>query len=173
MAQQGAERLIWAVETLAVDPADQLLEIGCGHGVAVSLIGERLTTGTITAIDRSRPMIDAAEKRNRAHIASGTAMFQAAALGDADLGDQRFDKIFAVSVGLFLHPPAGDLERVKGLLKPGGSLYVFYQPPTAAKTRQIADRVLGILRRDGFSIMDLRFKDMKPAPATCVIATVA
>ena len=36
------DRLAWAVETMAIGPADRVLEIGCGRGVAVALICERL-----------------------------------------------------------------------------------------------------------------------------------
>lgn len=43
MAGQASERFAWAVDALEVRPAD-LLEVGCGHGVAVSLACERLTT---------------------------------------------------------------------------------------------------------------------------------
>jgi ubiquinone/menaquinone biosynthesis C-methylase UbiE len=39
-------RLLWAVERLSVEPDDHLLEIGCGSGVAVSLICDRLGDGT-------------------------------------------------------------------------------------------------------------------------------
>jgi cyclopropane fatty-acyl-phospholipid synthase-like methyltransferase len=44
MAGKASERFVWALDTLEVGPADRLLEIGCGHGVAVSLVCERLKT---------------------------------------------------------------------------------------------------------------------------------
>jgi ubiquinone/menaquinone biosynthesis C-methylase UbiE len=84
MAGKASKRFVWAVDTLEVRPADRLLEVGCGHGVAISLVCERLTTGTITAIDRSPKMIEMATRRNREHVDAGTAVLEAIALGDAD-----------------------------------------------------------------------------------------
>ncbi|MGH9223125.1 MAG: class I SAM-dependent methyltransferase [Acidimicrobiales bacterium] len=55
---------MWAVELLDVAPDDRILEAGCGPGVATALVCERLTTGQITAIDRSAVAIDRAKARN-------------------------------------------------------------------------------------------------------------
>src|SRR3712207_2960700 len=105
MASKPSERFLWAVEVLAPDPADRVLEVGCGHGVAVSLVCERLTSGRIVAIDRSAKMIEIAARRNREHVAAGRAVLQTAALADADLGDERFDKVFAFNVAPFWLQP--------------------------------------------------------------------
>src|SRR3954464_16085509 len=105
MAGKASERFVWAVDTLAVHPADRLLEVGCGQGVAVSLVCERLTTGTITALDRSPKMIEIATRRNREHVDTGRAVLESVALEDADLGDRRFDKVFAFNVAPFWQKP--------------------------------------------------------------------
>ena len=105
MARKASERFVWAVDTLEVRPVDRLLEVGCGHGVAVSLVCERLTTGTITAIDRSPKMIEIATRRNREHVDAGRALFEPIALEDADLGDRSFDKVFAFNVAPFWQQP--------------------------------------------------------------------
>lgn len=93
---KAAERLVWAVDTQDVQPGDRVMEIGCGHGVAVTLVCERLRTGHIVAIDRSRKMIEMATERNADHVDAGRASFQAKALRDADFGDARFDNAIGV-----------------------------------------------------------------------------
>ncbi|MGH2586120.1 MAG: class I SAM-dependent methyltransferase [Dehalococcoidia bacterium] len=176
MAAKAADRLVWAVETLTVRPADHLLEIGCGHGVAVSLICERLAGGRITAIDRSEKMIAMAIARNRACIASGTAVFHAVSLADAEFGDERFDKIFAFHVRELWMQPAGELGIVRKLLKPGGRLYLFNQLPQWKEERDLQSFVkdlTNVLHDGGLAVRETLFHELKPTPAVCVIAEVS
>jgi len=82
----SSERIAWAVERLGIRPRHRVLEAGCGHGVAVSLIAERLDGGVVLAIDRSPRMIEAATRRNAARIAAGVVALQQAELAlDAEL----------------------------------------------------------------------------------------
>jgi ubiquinone/menaquinone biosynthesis C-methylase UbiE len=123
------ERLRSIVDQLDIRPEDRVLEIGCGHGVAATLVCERLDGGRLTAIDRSAKMIDAATKRNAAYVEAGKAEFLVAKLEELDLGDRRFDKVFAVRVGLFHREP----ERAQGFVEPwlaaGGKVFTFFDPP--------------------------------------------
>ena len=76
-----SERLRRVVDRLDVRPGERVLEIGCGHGVAATLVCER--GARLTAIDRSPKMIEAAARRNAAYVADGTAEFLVARLEDA------------------------------------------------------------------------------------------
>jgi cyclopropane fatty-acyl-phospholipid synthase-like methyltransferase len=168
---RAAERLVWAVDTLDVQPHDRLLEIGCGHGVAVSLVCEKLDGGSILAIDRSPTMIEAATRRNADHVAAGRASFQTASLHEADLGDARFDKVFAIHIGVFLRGrPARELRVVERHLADGGRFHVIWQPLAAHEARPTAERVSASLEEHGFTVGDVLVHDLAAATAVCVVA---
>ncbi len=168
---KAAERLVWAVDTLAVKPDDRLLEIGCGHGVAVSLVCEKLDGGSITAIDRSAKMIESGRRRNADHVASGVASFQTASLDKADLGDTRFDKIFAINVGLFWRQqPIRELTTLRNHLAPKGRLFLFHEPPPGSTAPPIAASVLAALESSGFRVKEILTQDLGRTRIGCVIA---
>ena len=131
-----SKRLRSVVEQLNLRPDDRVLEIGCGYGVAATLVCERLGSGHLTAVDRSAKMIQAATRRNAAHVEAGRAEFLVAALEDLDLGDRRFDKIFAVRVGLFHRDPGQARGTVERWLAPGGEVFVFYDLPSGTEALQ-------------------------------------
>jgi ubiquinone/menaquinone biosynthesis C-methylase UbiE len=106
-----------------------VLEIGCGHGIAASLVCDRLDAGRLTAIDRSPKMIEAATRRNAAHVEAGRGEFLVGALEEIDLRERRFDKIFAARVGLFHREPERAWALAERWLAPGGEIFTFYDTP--------------------------------------------
>ena len=81
----------------------------------------------LTAIDRSEAMIAAAARRNAAAVEDGSAEFLVRRLEDLDLGDRRFDLVFAVRVGLF-HRDERAHALVAPWLAPGARVRAFYDP---------------------------------------------
>jgi SAM-dependent methyltransferase len=160
VAGKASERLRWAVETLNVDPDDRILEVGCGHGVAVSLVCDRLDGGRITAVDRSRKMVAAATKRNREH--AGKVRFVTASIEHADLGDEAYDKAFAVHVAA-LHESGPALDAVRRRLLPGGLLYLFTQAPgwrAARPAEGFAAELVATLDGAGFEPVESLVKSL-------------
>lgn len=162
---------MWAVDTLAVRPADRLLEVGCGHGVAVSLVCERLATGTILAIDRSPKMIAMATHRNREHVQAGRAQLEAVALEDANLGKRRFDKVFAFNVAPFWLDPDAAFGVVRKHLAKDGTFYLFWDARHFAPGRagDLAKQLGQRVRAGKFSVAKLLTKKLRPVPVVCVI----
>ena len=124
-----SERLRKLVDELDIQPDDRVLEIGCGHGVAAGYVCGRLEAGRLTAVDRSAKMIAAARRRNADHVDAGKAEFLIAELEDLDLGERRFDKVFAARVGLFHREPERARALVRPWLAPGGSITAVFDPP--------------------------------------------
>jgi cyclopropane fatty-acyl-phospholipid synthase-like methyltransferase len=162
----ASARLEWAVATLGVQPGERVLEVGCGHGVAASLVCE--AGGHLTAIDRSEKMIALATRRNQEHVAAGRARFETVALERADFGGERFDKVFGVHVAALWRSDA-----VRAHLAPGGALYVINQLPgrrTRAEAAAFAGSVAAALETHGFTVEAPRFADLEPSPVVCVVA---
>lgn len=146
-------RLRWAVKSLALRPADRVLEIGCGRGVAAALVCEAVTEGAYVGLDRSATAVAAARERVSGHVASGRAEFVHASLADARLsGAPPFDTVFAVNVNLFwTRDPGPELALIKGVLVPQGTLWLCYEPPSGERLRELAERLTAALTAHGYT----------------------
>jgi SAM-dependent methyltransferase len=144
------DRIVWAVQALNLVPTDEVLEIGCGPGVAVPLVCEKLDRGTLIAIDRSKKMIAAAMARNHALAAAGKVRFEAVALTNADLPRHRFSKIFAINVNLFWLGLSPEFALLRKLLRPGGALHITYEPPKRTQLNRIGAKLASNLKQGGF-----------------------
>lgn len=163
------ERVRWAVETLDVQPGDRVLEIGCGSGGSAALICERLAAGEMLAIDRSPIQIERARRRNEAQLASGCLSLQMVELANLDVGDARFDKLFAINVNLFwLGPARAEVDAVRRALAPGGRLFLFYETPGPERARYAAARISAVLRQEGF--VETEWLTRTPTLFGCVTA---
>jgi SAM-dependent methyltransferase len=170
VSRSAAERFRWAVEVLDPAPSDRLLEIGCGAGVAVSLICPHLSGGTIVAIDRSKSMVERAVRRNAGCVEAGRASFEAIPLGDADFWRARFDAAFAINVHLFRADARRELDVLRRALKPTGALYLFQQHPSASRTRTVTEELRAALTTNAFGVREVRSKGSGASTMTCIVA---
>lgn len=162
----GPSRHAIAVDALDLTGSEHVLEIGCGHGVAVRLVLERLTAGTITALDRSAKMID----QISASIQDLRLLTCTSALEHADFGSKRFDAIFAINLDLELRLQDRWPAKFRSLLQPQGRVVLLLDPPQGSgKGQAFAAQSLRRLSAAGFEAAQL------PAPGemTMVRGTLA
>ena len=94
-------RIKWAVDLMDVQPADQVLEIGCGPGAGAEAICAKLETGKLFAIDRSESGVDRTKRRNARHVESGRLTVRQIDLATLRVPVKRLNKVFAFNVNLF------------------------------------------------------------------------
>ncbi len=170
MTDRIAPRIRWAIETMDIQPGDRVLEIGGGHGVAATLVAERLTTGHFLGIDRSAKMTEAAHRRNRVHVEAGRAAFEQASLESWQPNGRTFDTAFAINVRLFADLDHRGVATVRSCLKVGGRFYCFFQPPTADGIDALVAQFRRSLETNGFTTVRTEITRIEAVPIACVIA---
>ncbi len=161
----------WAVELLDVQPTDHILEIGCGPGHAIALVCAMLSSGTITAIDRSEIAVARARARNAACLATGRARIERRTLTEANLGG-RFAKIFAINVNAFWTTPAPSFAALARLLRPTGKAYLIYEPPSAARLRGARDSLPARFEEHRFHVTDVHVQRFRASYGLCISGRV-
>jgi SAM-dependent methyltransferase len=169
MARDHRPENLWTVSILQAAPADQILELGFGSGVAVQELSRRVTQGCVAGIDFSRAMLSAARRRNTAALRSGRVDLRYGDVADLPFEDGRFDKAYSIHSIYFWRQPLKALQNIMRVLKPGGMLVLTILPKerwnldnpaapvgTPDCTAYSGDELRGLLSDAGFS--DIRIE---------------
>ena len=169
------ERIRWTLGLLDIKPADRILEIGFGPGVAIALASERARSGVVIGVDHSPVMVRQAARRNAAGVREGRVALWQGTASDLPRFDQPVDKIFTINSIHFWPEPVGCLERLRRHLKPGGVIAVTLQPrsrrATEATSTVLAEELIQNLERAGFSDCRVVTRPARPAPVVCALGT--
>ncbi len=167
------QRSRWVVSLLGVQPADKILEIGFGPGLAIAALA-RAGAGHVYGIDHSDVMLRYASRRNATAIRDGRVTLIRASVDQVPAAlDGPFDAILAVNSLGFWPAPAARLAELRRRLAPGGRIAIASQPRcrgATADTSRDADREIeGLLAEAGFTHLSSQALPLSP-PVACVLA---
>lgn len=161
------------IDLLEIQPADRVLEIGFGPGLALGWAAERATQGTVVGIDHSELMVREASRRNGRAVREGRMRLYAGSVEALPGNEGPFDRVFAVNVALFWPDVAAVARRVAAVMRPGGRLALTFQPRQAKATNEAArrggERLAESLCTAGFEDVRVHVLPMKPVDAVCVM----
>lgn len=147
-----------ALEELAVQAEEAVLEIGCGHGRTLARLAET-SCAYAAGIDPSDVMLRLARKRLRRWIEAGRGEVSLASSAKIPYPDGRFDAALAVHVVYFWNEPLADLREVRRTLRPGGRVLLGYRPrddgtvamlPATVYALRSVDEIEALLAESGF-----------------------
>jgi SAM-dependent methyltransferase len=169
------DRIRWTLGLLDIKPADRILEVGFGPGIAIALASERASNGFVAGLDHSVVMVRQASKRNARAVREGRVALRLGSAADPPVFDQPFDKIFTINSIHFWAEPLDCLTRLQEQLRPGGTLAVTLQPrsrdATDETTKVIGRELVANLERIGLSRCRLEIKRAHPVSIACALGT--
>jgi SAM-dependent methyltransferase len=181
MAHGNRRAVDWTVSVLRIQPADAVLEVGFGPGVAIERLVREASQGSVAGIDSSPTMVDVARRRNAAAIGAGRVELKVGDAGSLPYANQVFDKVFSIHCIYFWTTPVRVLKELRRVLRPGGIAAATIlprrrwlerktEPPADLFTLYEADDVALLLERAGFD--EVRVEDglqEGTSPCVCVI----
>ncbi len=167
------ERSNWAISLLNLRPADRVLEIGFGPGVAIRKMSGIVKEGLIWGIDHSDVMLRQASKRNKEAISGGAVRLLLGSVSDLPSFEGPLDKIVDVNSFQFWENPVDGLRNLRAQLRPGGVIALAHQPrKPGAKEEDAAEageKFAEYLKTAGFNEIRIEKKKMKPVSTICVL----
>ena len=121
MEAMNAPAYAYALELLALSPADDVLEIGFGTGRMLDMMLAR-TTGRVCGVDPTPTMLAVAKGRPAVRRAKDRVDLRLGGDTDLDWPPASFDRIVALHSFQFWPDPAATAPRLHALLRPGGRL---------------------------------------------------
>jgi ubiquinone/menaquinone biosynthesis C-methylase UbiE len=176
MAVKNARMNEFAVEMLDVQPDDQALEIGFGHGKTIRMIAERAKAGFVAGVDLSDVMVRQAAKYNLDLIVAGRAEVCQGSVADLPYECGRFNKVLAVNNYQFWPNAELNLGETRRVMRESGLLVICLRMHSTKRFAlapgltedEVAD-VAKLVRWVGFR--DIRIVKRKVGrEASCVIA---
>lgn len=143
----------------AYPPGSRVLEAGCGVGAQTTTLARNSPGARITSVDLSETSV-AQARSNAAAAGLANVQFAQADLFNLPYGPDSFDHIFVCFVLEHLARPVDALRKLKGHLRPGGTLTViegdhgsaYFHPDSEAARRAIQCQV-ELQRRAGGNAM--------------------
>jgi SAM-dependent methyltransferase len=123
LTRDAARRRRLVRETLAAQPGDRVLDVGCGPGFYCLEIAEEVgPDGSVVGIDAAAPMLELARRRCEAF---DNVSFKQGDIMSIPVEDESFDRAICVQVLEYVEPATAALGEIQRTLRPGGRVVIW------------------------------------------------
>ncbi len=116
-----------AIDALAIDESDHVLDVGCGHGRGLAALAAHAPNGHVVGADPSDLMAEIAVARNQALVKARRVEIVIATVSDLPFADGVFDKALCVHVIYFWKDLPTGFREIARVLKPNARLALVFR----------------------------------------------
>ena len=113
---------------LSIEPGQNVVELGCGSGTALSHAVHRASGGRVVGLEVSATMVKMATRRNRKAVSQGLASVRLIDGANLGLEPSSFDRAFSVHTLYFWKDPLQILRQLRESLREQGRLVLSFRP---------------------------------------------
>ncbi len=124
----------WGFSQIKWQRRDEVLDVGCGGGMAISVAAESVTEGRLYGIDLSPLSIETARETNAA--IADRCTFEVASVDELPFKDRSMDKVISIESFYFWPDPDKALHEIARVLKEGGKLMIALEYRSDAETSE-------------------------------------
>ncbi|WP_440952393.1 class I SAM-dependent methyltransferase [Methanococcoides sp. FTZ1] len=114
----------WGLGHISIRPDSWILDVGCGGGRAVSILGDIVEAGKVYGIDHSPEMVELATVFNREAVERGHVTIIHSSVSELPFPDGMFDIVTAFETCYFWPDIVEDLKEVRRVLKDDGRVLI-------------------------------------------------
>lgn len=113
-----------AIDSLKINPTDNILDIGCGGGNAVKIMSSLAFDGTVCGIDYSPLSVKSSVENNKRAINNKQVEIKQGTVSLLPYRKESFDIVTAIETIYFWENPEKDFREVYRVMKSGGKFCI-------------------------------------------------
>jgi arsenite methyltransferase len=121
MEQEHLPIVLPVLDRMAIEPYDNILDLGCGAGWLTRLLADQVPEGRMVGVDVSDEMIRRARRR---YVDLDNAMFVVGSADEVPWDANFFTRAISVESAYYWPDPARGLRDIFRVMREGGSLWV-------------------------------------------------
>ena len=146
----------WGLKHVVIEKHFTILDVGCGGGRTIEKLAALATEGMIFGVDYAKGSVGASRRKNARLIQAGRVEIEQASVSRLPFADDKFDLVTAVETQYYWPNLVTDMQEVRRVLKPGGTLLIVAESYKKGKYDKLQRPVMKLLNSAHLSVSEHR-----------------
>jgi ubiquinone/menaquinone biosynthesis C-methylase UbiE len=146
----------WGLKHVTVGKSFTILDVGCGGGRTIQKLAAMATEGAVYGVDYAKGSVAASRAKNARSVQAGRVAISQGTVSKLPFADGSFDLITAVETQYYWPDLVADMQEIRRVLKPGGTLIIMAESYKKEKTNKLLQPVMKVLSAAYLSLQEER-----------------